>query len=243
MEPSSYELIRCRRAIVRLAEMLHVVSPEIQAEADRVWKRASAANPLLFDNHILTCLGVERTDDVAQIRCAVTNYRFYYAQRSAGLELGVLPVAVSGALRVDGPDSAAWLLGQRGPGVTQYPFYMECVPSGGLEPADIGPGGIADHHTRLTLELRSETGLDAGMIDRIEDCAVITDRVDPVVNVLCLMNIRADFGNVRTALRSGPEYTSFRFLDERDVSAFLKGSAQIVPTTQAALKLLQRVKP
>jgi hypothetical protein len=223
---------------VRLDQTPYSPPPDRREEAVRVWVQASTVNPRLVDNEVLTCRAIDSRGETVTLRCAVTAYRFYYAQHRAGLALGVLPLAVSGALRVDDPDGPAWLLGRRGAEVTQYPRYLECVPSGGLESSDIGPDGVANHHARLLSELKSETALDSSMIDTIEDVGVVSDRNDPVVNVLCLMTMRASVAEVYDALRSGPEYPSFQLLRLRDVAGFLRAEPNLVPTSRAALTLL-----
>jgi hypothetical protein len=208
-------------------------------EAQRLWEAACAGNPRLFDSRILVCRGIESSGDTVEITCRVAPYRYYFGQRKGGLALGLLPVAVSGALRIDDPQGPAWLLARRGPNVTQYPDYLELVPSGGLEAEDVDAEGYADYRARLMNELQSETGLSPSIIDEVDDLGVITDRVDPVVNILCLMIVRSSVAAIERALQTGPEYSSFTIMRGQHLSELSSSQYRLVPTSRAALDLLR----
>jgi hypothetical protein len=239
MKPSVVE--PCRELRIRLSpgSPLGGVPADAVAWAEAVWSAACAANPNLFDGSALHRVATRRRKGTFEIEVQSVPYRFVYAAlRSPERFDALTPLGVSGIVRSRSGGEDLFLLGERSHAVTQYPGFIELIPSGGMELEDAGAGGLVDHRARLLAELEEEASIPASAVEEIVDLGVVDDPASGMSDVICLVTLRSTLPN---DLGSNREYAR-RFLASRraveDVVRSFDG--RVVPTIWGCLELLDR---
>lgn len=197
--------------------------PAIEARVDARWAQTLSERPDRHDGSMLTLVG--REPDA--LRARFVGYRHYLAQRAEpALGLGIVPLAVSGLLVCEGQVALA----RRADHTTQYPGWLELVPSGGIDATRLRADGSVDWEAQLLVELEEETGLAAHAVTRIVPLSLVRDRVDAVVDLAARIEIAPA---ARATAKTGDEYEALRWLDAAALRALLDEEERLVPASRA----------
>jgi HAD superfamily hydrolase (TIGR01509 family) len=160
------------------------------------------------------------------------EYCAFFAQRSRPrLEMGIMPIGVSGLTLVAKGRKIYVLLSVRSKNVTQYPGYFECAPSGSLDDSCLKIDGTIDYEAQLVKELSEETGLSGINIEKVESLCLLFDSDEKTYDICCTIRL--------AGWKQGPksnEYENFVLVPSSSLSIFMKQNAErIVPTSLALL--------
>jgi|GEM_PF-2218761 len=208
-------------------EGLPPVLPDwVTLEVDRIWEMAiSAEGARLFDGKALFVASIEEN----RIDLFSFPYRFLYAQsQSTELKqaIDLKPIAVCGACLSEG----FVLVGKRANTVTQYPGFLELVPSGGLE----NLGETLDYKSRLIEELEEETTIKKESILRIDTIGICFDQKESTYDICCTIMLPAGFSRQPISSPTD-EYTQ---LSWQNPGALLK-QRSVVPTSLSIIDQLK----
>lgn len=147
------------------------------AAIERVWRDESLKRPL-FNGQILGIEGLQQHSGLELVIYPV-EYKHYLAQR-AGIDLGVMLLAVSGLVFYRSGGERIFFVGQRAQDVTQDPGFYEFIPSGSIEVASSYSKSVP-YRDQLFLELKEELG-----IEKIKSCrefCLIPDELNRVWDI------------------------------------------------------------
>jgi len=211
------------------------IPDNIMKAIDAIWQQAvEQPGSKLFDGKILCASAVDST----ALSCAVMPYRFFYAQRQSNLireALQIQIVAVSGVILHD----QLLYFGRRSLSNTQYPGFIELVPSGSIDADLVVANGIADFRQQLTEELKEELGINCSSVSSIDPLFLIFDHQEQTWDICCqitlLPNVAIGAGNGRRS----DEYEEIFSVPLSASANFVKdNSNHLVLTTQAILQQL-----
>jgi hypothetical protein len=220
---------------VRIAGEPLAAPPELQRRVDELWELEHRERPGLTDGSILS---VERVDGNVVI-ARMCPYRLFVARerdRSLRDVLGIRAIGLSGILSLARPSRDVVVVGRRAPDVTEYPGAWELVPSGGIGPRAVGPGGAVDVLGVLLDELEEEVGVPRAAVGAVVPIGLAFD-LDQEGYDICM------------ALRAGdceilpmPEYDEVRELALDEAAALLSDTGEhVVPTSVVILEAARRV--
>lgn len=167
----------------------HVARPSdvpSSAESDvaRIWQATVADSPAAHDGSILSVIAI----GPRQLTACTVRYRYFAAQRaqpSLFETLRIRPLAVTGLIRV----GDAFLFGRRSHGVAQERGAIELVPAGGVQPAAVTADGAIDIGAQCVAELAEEAGLRPPAGERPRPLALVDDRREHVVDIVCGLDL------------------------------------------------------
>jgi hypothetical protein len=186
----------------------------------------------LFDGKILCATEVSATGLLA---CTMP-YRFFYAQRQSEIvrdALQIKAVAVSGLIF----HHDKLYFGRRSLSVTQYPDFVELVPSGSLDANLSVSNGKADFRRQLVEELTEEIGIDE--VSDIEPLFLILDYLENTWDICCRITLLP--GVIVSTGRgvNSKEYQEIIAVSLSELTGFLKtNKGYLVLTTQIILQEL-----
>ncbi len=204
---------------------------------DALWARECAARPELRDGSVLGHARTLRVGRTLRIEARAWPYRVVLAAlRDPALGIAPAPLGVSGAVR---DVRGRLLVGRRG-AVTEYPGWLELVPSGGL-PAPERPGPDAPLE-QLLAELAGETRIPREAVNSVVPLGLVRDELSQVLDVGAAISLHSDGDGLGDALARGDEYTETFWLgpDELEDAA---GAGPVVPASLGLLELLRGAKP
>lgn len=163
----------------------------------------------------------------------LTPYRYYYAQKRAGISFGLAPIAVSGLIECEGQ----LIFARRSPQVTTYAGFWELVPSGGVDRAAVRDDGSVDIGAALRQEFVEEVGLNSSVIENLTPFALVYDPAEPTYDVACRIVLKVNTATVLESLAHSPEYTQALAVPWKDLPAWLQeNNANLIPTSRLILE-------
>lgn len=123
-----------------------VLPNSLERRVAEIW--TTSANPTLTDGSLLSVcqIGTE------VLSVTVVPYRYWYAQASHGISLGIRPLAVTGVLRVRG----GFVMGLRRSDSIEDPALWEFVPSGSVDPKCALDSGAISPAAQVYIEAMEE---------------------------------------------------------------------------------------
>lgn len=200
------------------------------SEVDRIWSLALDAEGKdcrLFDQEALFVSSIDET----RIDLFALPYRFLYSQkRNPELKkaLQLRPIAISGACLSEGK----LLVGKRACNVTQYPGFLELVPSGGLE----NLGTNLDYKRTLIKEFEEETTLGKESIRRIDTIGICLDQDEVTYDICCTILLPEKLARQQITSPTG-EYSELSWHDPEALLGIAPES--FVPTSLAIIEQLR----
>lgn len=164
-------------------------APRDQAVVDGVWRRALRVAESLHDGRILTVSSISRTEIVV----SPVAYRYWYAQFTAGVPLGIRPLAVTGVLRL----ANGFLMGQRSRALLEDGGLWEFAPSGGVQAPTDEATGVVDPHAQVVVEAREELNINASDLGHGEPLAIIENEITRVVDLVYMYRPAIDIETIR----------------------------------------------
>lgn len=205
------------------------LAPGLAERVERAWADEQREHPDRFDGELLIYAG--RSGD--RLKGRFLPYRYFVAQRRDPVlaqALALLPLGVSGMVVCEGQVA----FGRRGPGTTQYPGWIELMPSGGIDRRCLAPDGTVDHRAQLLRELVEETGIAEADVLSIEDIALVRDTEDPALDVGSVITVRPGAPATIATRLAAPEseYRDVTWVPVGGLVAFLASRQDVCPTSR-----------
>ncbi len=191
----------------------------------------------LFNGAISNFIRLDKKGDALEIISHFVEYKQFLAQmKNPALELGIKPIGVSGITVLKDKGNEYVFFSERADNVTEYPGFLELVPSGSIDKEYIGADGIIDYRSQLLSEFTEETGLAKEHIKGISGFALVLDVNHNVYDICCEILLEAKKELIAQEL-SLKEYNTPVFVSMDDLDSFIKtNAASIVPTSMALIE-------
>lgn len=167
---------------------------------------------------------VERVDSKCLYLIPVTYAHFLYSQKHPE-QLKVYPLGISGICTY----SNHLLLGKRSLGVSTYPNFWECVPSGSFQEKSVSYKEIKKG---LLKEFKEETTLPISSIERVKPLYIFYDNNTRVYDLTFSIQLKP---HSLKDLKANKEYSRFKWVHTKDISSLLK--EKVVPLSRLLINL------
>ncbi|EKD42472.1 MAG: NUDIX hydrolase, partial [uncultured bacterium] len=175
--------------------------------------------------------------DKINIVAHFVEYKTFLAeQKQPDLKLGITPIGVSGIIVLKEATNQYVFFARRAPHVTEYPGFLELVPSGSLDEGCVDASGIVYYQSQLLREFVEETGLPQEYVKDISGFALVLDTNHHVYDICCEISLEAKKEFILKEF-SSDEYNDPAFVAMNDLDHFIKSNCDsIVPTSLALIE-------
>jgi hypothetical protein len=215
---------------------IHDTLKKFESQVNELWEAAKKKNPKLEDGSIAHFVRMESREDLLIIVVDFVDYRYFYAQQvDKRFKMGVKPVGVSGYCILK---TGELLFGHRSFEVTQYPNFIEVMPSGGITRERLRADQSVDVLGQLAAELKEETGILKKQVRQMKSICVIFDKAHKVYDLGCRIDLKIGRSEMESlSLKKSSEYSQWSLVASQDLRAFIKKNIhQLVPTSVALLE-------
>lgn len=212
---------------------------------DKIWeKKSKKKNGKLFDKNLLNFVSYNKKGRKINIIAHFFKYKNYLAQSlEKKLNLGIRLVGVSGIIILRDKKSDYVVFAQRSNNVTEYPGFIELVPSGSIDDENVDIKGGVDFKSKLLSEFTEETGLPKHYVKDITSFAFVLDTDHNVYDICCRILLKVKKDTVFKKFIKSEEYGKPIFIDVRNLNKFIeKKYVAIVPTSLAIINAYSRLK-
>ena len=209
---------------------------------EKIWQVAlREKGGKLFNGTLPNFISVAKKGDTVEIIGHFIEYKHFLAQRKKpDLKLGIKPIGVSGVIVLDDKGDKYVVFAKRADSITEYPGFLELVPSGSIDKECAGANGVVDYQSKLLSEFVEETSLSKEYIKGISGFAFVLDISHNVYDICCEILLKADKEIVARDFRS-KEYNAPAFVAMNDLDSFVKANVDlIVPTSMALIEAYAR---
>ncbi len=213
-------------------------------ELELIWKKVySKKNEKLFNNKTLIFHGFDKTDNELIVKGSFLDYKIAISSRiEPSLELDIKQIGVSGVI-IFNDEKEYVLFSTRSTDTTEYPGFIELVPSGHLDESTIQLNGTIDYISKLTEEFYEETGLSVDVIKSVKCLGFVFDKISHVYDVCCIIEINSSIQEIEKSFEGISEYSEPKFISLESLSDFINVNYdRIVPTSLAILSILNKQK-
>ncbi|OPX92789.1 MAG: hypothetical protein A4E53_00342 [Pelotomaculum sp. PtaB.Bin104] len=191
----------------------------------------------LFNGTLLSLCNLREEKNKIIITGSYIQYKHFIAHRKRpDLNLNIKPVGVSGITVLQESSDELIIFAKRKDRNTQYPDFLELVPSGSIDEECAKPDGTINYKSKILSELAEETGLTTELVKKVEGFALVLDRIDNVYDVCCKISVSADRELIKERFACSTEYYSPIFIAAGDLIDFVKKNYNsIVPTSIALI--------
>lgn len=199
--------------------------------------RISVSATQMENNLILNVKRLARVNETIVVEGSFVFYEKFIQQRSSKInsEAKITPIGVSGLIVLrQGAEAEKILFATRSSSVTQYPNFLELVPSGGIDSSSLNANSQIDYRTKLLAELLEETGIEDNPAIHIKNLCLIFDPIEAVYDMCCIIEIDISQKNLLANFNKNEEYVTPQLVKLGELSEFLKERRnKLVPTSVA----------
>ena len=131
---------------------------------------------------------------------------------------------------------------KRADDITEYPGFLELVPSGSIDKECADAKGIVDYRSKLLSEFVEETGLSKEYVKKISGFAFVLDINHNVYDICCEILLKAEKELIIQKF-SSKEYNAPVFVALNDLNSFIRANVNsIIPTSMALIEAYRRKK-
>lgn len=211
---------------------------------EEIWRRVQEEKGgKLFNGTLPNFIRVARERERIEIISHFIEYKQFLAQRKEpALKLGIKPIGVSGIMILKDRDDEYVVFAKRADNITEYPGFLELVPSGSIDKECADANGVVDYQSKLLSEFVEETGLSKEYVKKISGFAFVLDSGHNVYDICCEILLEASKETVAQRFRS-KEYNAPVFIAMNDLDSFIKANVgSIVPTSMALIEAFRQNK-
>lgn len=209
---------------------------------EEIWRKAQEERGgKLFNGTLPNFVSVNQERERVEILGHFIEYKQFLAQRkSPDLKLGIKPIGVSGIIVLEDKGSEYMVFAKRADNITEYPGFLELVPSGSIDKECVGANGVVDYQSKLLSEFIEETGLSKEYVKKISGFAFVLDIGHNVYDICCKILLETSKEIVAEKFRS-KEYNAPVFVAMNNLESFVKANIDsIVPTSLAIIEAYRR---
>ena len=196
----------------------------------------------LFNGTLPNFVGVDKRGSHIYIYCYFVEYKSFLAQRKRpDLNLGIRPIGVSGVIVLKEADKEYVVFAKRANDVTEYPAFLELVPSGSIDKECLDVSGNVDYKAKLLSEFSEETGIAQRYVKEISSFAFVLDTNHDVYDICCKILVESNKERFFSEFQSSKEYQSPTAIAVAELADFVKeNNEEIVPTSMALIEAYMR---
>jgi hypothetical protein len=202
---------------------------------ENIWQE-TLKNKKLFNGALLNFCDVNKSEETIRIKGSFTEYKNFFAQIHTDLDLNIRPIGVSGVLILKEAGTEYVVFAKRTYDVTQYPGFLELVPSGSIDKEYINADKTIDYKSKLLSEFTEETGLSKNSVKDISSFALVLDTDHNVYDIGCKISLNAKKKFIEEKFKDSKEYNNPIFVAVDELSDFIKTRPDsIIPTSIALI--------
>jgi len=206
----------------------------------KIWEsELKKNNKKLFDGKAFSLVKITPYSNYFEVEGEFIDYKTILTDRKyPALNLEINQIGVSGLTIIKEKNDSFVLFSIRNKSTTEYPGYLELVPSGNLDESVLQKDEIIDYKSKIIQEFEEETGLDKKFLHVVSTIGLVRDNINRVYDVVCLLELSNKINELRTSFKKVSEYKQPLFIKVENLEDFLvENSKKIVPTTKAIIKL------
>lgn len=243
----SYPIVPVASITAVHKESIIVPNRSQRSDIERLWCQALERNPALFNDRVLSIIDIEGLSNDAIsphliLHTCFVEYKTVMAAKDIpALNAIISPIGVSGITICSDALNEYLVFAERSSSVTQYPGYMELVPSGNISDEMLTSLGTIDYKCQLMQEWLEETQqTNIASIESIQEVALVYDRQANVYDICCVMRASLSPSVLEEGLMSSPEYSKPMVVPISDAAVFIqRHHNRIVPTSLLLLEALR----
>jgi hypothetical protein len=233
MNKKKYEVISTGNIILKLTSKYKSVQDK-KNEVDKIWQNERKKNRRIFNDYVLALHKINKQKNQTIVEVKFVPYKLIIADRiDPTLNLKLHQVGVSGLTLIKNKQNL--ILFSKRMNTTEYPGYLELVPSGNLDIKTKTKDSVLDYKSKLVQELREETHI-TNTVKKIQGFCFVKDRINNVYDVCCLIEIAGNHKNILENFKSS-EYDKPIFIPVSWLKQFVNENKKlIIPTSLAILE-------
>ncbi|MEM3008196.1 MAG: hypothetical protein QXW38_09665 [Candidatus Nitrosotenuis sp.] len=237
MNNNSFEIVERGNIIIKCVNSSFIVDSKKDA-IQKIWnEECKNKNYKLFNGEALSIVDIHKEGRNIIVNTKFTEYKNILASRkNPQLGLNIKQLGVSGITIVDHQKKFI-LFSARSADTTEYPGYLELVPSGNIDKSVLLNDGTVDYISKIKEEFKEETGLSPTDIKDVKSFCLVYDKVNQVFDVGCLIYLDIEVKEIIKSFNKVSEYGIPELVPREALTDFMKQNQQkIVPTSLAILE-------
>jgi hypothetical protein len=209
-----------------------------QDRIEKIWEKICyKKNNKLFNGKVLTLVNSFTQNNTLILEGSFVDYKLVISSRSEpSLGLKIQPIGVSGITFVNDDDVEYVLFSTRSSKNTEYPNFLELVPSGSIDISALKSDETVDYSGKLIEEFTEETGLDKHCIQEIKTLCLVKDNLNQVFDICCKIKILNSKSNILSSFETVSEYGKPELIPLHFLSNYVQNNYnRLVPTSLAIL--------
>lgn len=211
---------------------------------EEIWQKAQREKGgKLFNGTLPNFVSVNQERERVEILGHFIEYKQFLTQRKRpDLKLGIKPIGVSGIIVLKDAGDDYLVFAKRSNNITEYPGFLELVPSGSIDKECVDADGVVNYQSKLLSEFMEETGLSKEHVKEISGFAFVLDMVHNVYDIGCeiLLEMKKELFAQKF---SSKEYSVPVFVALNNLDSFIEANVEsIVPTSMALIEAYRRKK-
>ncbi len=245
MNDKLFETIQKGNIIVKHVNLSFSISDRNKKIIDEIWIEECKKRPNLFNGETLSFLSIKKENNNIIVSGQFTDYKNALVSRNKpDLGLNIIQIGVSGITLIEENNKKFILFSIRTDKVTDYPGYIELVPSGNIDKSVLLKDGTIDYVTKLKEEFFEETGVPTKYIKKIKSICLAYDCSNQVFDVGCSIELTVGKNEIIKTFSKVTEYKNPQFIQIDDLENFInKNKIRLVPTSLAILECFFDTKP
>lgn len=234
MKNKTYKIIHKGNVILR-NNMLHLDSSKQQI-IEKNWSSEIKKNPKIFNGQVLVFINQNKNINDIIIDVGFTEYKNVLASRKIP-ELNIKPVGVSAITIIDDLGEKFVLFSTRSKNNTEYPGFIELVPSGHIDKSALQKNNSIDYTQKIKEEFFEETGCNQSCINKVHSLCLIYEMNNRIYDVGCVIELNSSRANLIDSFASVKEYETPEFIRIEELTGFInKNREKLVPTSLGILE-------
>ena len=204
---------------------------------DQIWKKIYVQkNNKLFNGKVLIFIDSFTHNNKLIIKAGFVDYKIVVSSRiEPSLGIKIKQIGVSGITIIHDDDDYI-LFSTRSSEITEYPNFLELVPSGNIDELALESNGIINFSKKLIDEFVEETGLDGNSIQKINPFCFVLDKKNQVYDICCKIHVISSKSMILKNFKNTFEYGNPELIPLSSLQKFIdKNYEKIIPTSLAIL--------
>jgi len=227
-----YEIIESKSCIVTVKPSKNIISPNIQKRINQTWIKLQKNRKVKFSNDkvlILNSFIIKK--GINYISTQFVDYKSIISNKfNPKINLNFNQIGISGMILFKNNNSYYTIFSKRNKNTTEYPNYLELVPSGHIDQKSI-IDKFLKFNSNLINEFIEETNLNNKFIKKILFLCIIRDKQNLVYDICNIIELSTNKNIILKHWKSS-EYSKPIFVPISLLPKFIeKNHKNMVPTS------------
>lgn len=239
----NYKIITSDTCILNSKSSNHKISKNTKNKINQTWNLLqNNRTKKLSNNKVLSMKSIIKKNNVAYVKGEFIDYKTITSDRiDPSIKLNLYQIGISGMILFQNNKVGYTIFSVRNKNNTEYPNYLELIPSGNINKETLKDGKI-DFNLHLIKEFVEETGLNSKYIKNISYLCLIKDKQNRVYDVCNSIELSVNKNMIMKHFRSS-EYSKPLFIPISSLSKFIEQNhSKIVPTSLGMLDFFLKEK-